>query len=85
MKDLRTFQSIIALASLLVCLIPGSGSAGEWTFVGARYQRIVHGCDTRATHALVASSNKRPFTRAGRARDQTSERRRQRDDILERT
>jgi hypothetical protein len=38
MKDLRTFQSIIALASLLVCLIPGSGSAGEWTFVGARYQ-----------------------------------------------
>jgi hypothetical protein len=38
MKDLRTFQSIIALASLLVCLIPGSASAGEWTFVGARYQ-----------------------------------------------
>ncbi len=53
--------------------------------VPIRCERIVHGCDTRATHALVASSNKRPFTSAGRACEQTSERRRQRDDALERT
>jgi hypothetical protein len=38
MKDSRTFQNIIALASSLGCLIAGSASAGEWTFVGARYQ-----------------------------------------------
>ncbi|MEO1915690.1 MAG: conjugal transfer protein TraF [Myxococcales bacterium] len=38
MKNSRTFQSIIALASSLGCLLAGSASAGEWTLVGARYQ-----------------------------------------------
>jgi hypothetical protein len=38
MKNSRTFQNVMALASSLGCLIPGSASAGEWTLVGARYQ-----------------------------------------------